>query len=148
MASKQRERLIDVPQGAEGGVDGGMLKDGAGLKHPIELCGSETPGIQRQLLDAVQALDWRSGRVLFRHASRLQTWQWRVATGRADAWRGDEPPRLRVRRLRSPAPGRQAGADDHTSRRGRDRLRRLPRGVQDREFEWPRLRLRRPTGPM
>src|SRR6266508_3209592 len=129
-------------------MDGGMLEDCAWLEHPIEFRGGKTPGIQRQLLDAVQALDWGSGRVLFRHASWLQKGQWRVATGGTDAWRGDEPPRwVWVDESDPRHPKQAAGVDDHTSRGERGWLRRSP-GVRDREFERPRLGLARPTRAM
>ena len=93
VASKESERGIDVPQDAECSVHGDVLEKRAWVEDALKLCGGEALGVQGELLDTVQTLDWGSGYVLRGHANRLQTGQWQLAMDRADDlvhWGGDD----------------------------------------------------------
>ncbi len=57
VAPKKSERVVDVAQGAECGVHGGLLEDRARVEDACELCGGQTPGVERELLDTAQALE-------------------------------------------------------------------------------------------
>src|SRR5579859_4656694 len=70
VAAKQRNRLIDVAQGAERRVYRGVLEHRARVEHTLELRGGQTPRIQSELLDSVQLWDARG--VVRGHANRLQ----------------------------------------------------------------------------
>src|SRR5437870_1671569 len=72
VAPKQGERSVNVAQGAERGVHGGLLEDRAWVEDARELCGGQTPGVERELLDPAQALDRGGTCVLHGHAGRLQ----------------------------------------------------------------------------
>ena len=64
VAPEQVQRSVNVAQGAEGGVHGGLLEDRARIEDARELCGGQTPGVQRELLDPAQTLGRRGGMCL------------------------------------------------------------------------------------
>jgi hypothetical protein len=72
MPAEQHQRVVDVAQGAEGGVHRRVLEHRARVEHALELGGGQAPGVQGELLDAAQAAD-RAGVGIIRWHGRASS---------------------------------------------------------------------------